>query len=355
MKPPIKETGDLLRASNNYLADPRPQTERAFYEALAALEAAEQAQTTLNLPHWGALLRRRASALGAAAILIVLIGLFAFYEAASPARFSGAPTPTLILSTPQVSLPTMAGLSSPAPGPCPEGMDYVPQGVFLMGAGAQDADAQPDERPQRQVSLDAFCIDHTETSNGQYAVFLTATNHTAPSGWNGSSYPPNINQNYKDLPVVNVSWFDARDYCTWLYKQLPTEAQWEKAARGTDGRIYPWGNSFDPAKANYGGTTPRELQTVDSNSSGQSPYGVLNMAGNAAEWTEDWYLADAYSRMPDLNPTGPTASATGNRVVRGGSYVTDVKSLRTTARVGIFKPTWTQPDIGFRCAAPPAK
>ena len=345
MKPPIQETNDLLKASSNYLRDPRPETELVFYEALAALEAAEQLdsatarlsrfpdsskaveqqRSTLSRPHFGSVVRRHLALLGAVATLVILSGMFIVYKAASP------------------------------PAVCPAGMNVVPQGAFLMGASDQDPDAHPDEKPQRQVSLDAFCIDHTEVSNEQYAAFLSATNYPAPLNWNGSSYPPGVNQNYKDLPVVFVSWIDAQSYCIWQHKKLPTEAQWEKAARGADGLTYPWGNTFDPTKANYGETRPRGLQTVDSYSNGQSPYGVLNMAGNVAEWTSDLYLADAYSRMPDLNPEGPTDSASGTRVVRGGSYVDAMQNLRTTARLGTVQPTQTQGDIGFRCATQAAK
>jgi formylglycine-generating enzyme required for sulfatase activity len=268
MKRPIQETETLLKASRAYLREQRPETERAFFQALAALEAAEQERP--SVPLWGAAIQGPGLMLGAAAILAVLIGLFVFYRAAVPS-FLAAQTPTLASA-----LPSAVASQMPGAIVCPDGMDQVPQGLFLMGAGDQDGNALADEKPQRSVSLRAFCIDPTEVSNVQYALFLKSTNHASPPGWNGSHYPANVNQNYKDLPVVNVSWFDARDYCTWRRKQLPTEAQWEKAARGPDGLIYPWGNTFDATRANYGGTTPRGLQPVKSNPGGQSRYRVLN-------------------------------------------------------------------------------
>lgn len=343
MRPPIEETRRLLKASNDYLAERTPANERAFFQALEALETAEQERSRPTLLP---LVRHNLLALGAAAIAIFLVGLL-FVNQIGPALFLQAPTPTLLVPTPTGAIATP---SLTAQSACPAGMVYVPQGAFMMGASPQDTAAQADEKPQRSVVLDAYCIDRTEVSNAQYAEFLKATNHTAPRDWNGSEYPKNINQNFGDLPVVDVSWFDARDYCTWQRNHLPTEAQWEKAARGTDGRIFPWGNTFVSPNANSGQTTPRGLQPVDSNATGQSRYGALNMAGNVAEWVADWYLPDAYTRMPDLNPQGPEDSAVGNRVVRGGSYNDAPQNLRVSARVGVFPPVTVLPNVGFRCA-----
>jgi formylglycine-generating enzyme required for sulfatase activity len=150
---------------------------------------------------------------------------------------------------------------------------------------------------------------------------------------------------FDDYPVVEVTWFGARAYCLWAGRRLPTEAEWEKAARGTDGRIYPWGGDIDCEKAHYancnGGISP-----VDSHPAGASPYGVLGLSGNVWEWISDWYSDSYYSELPSHNPSGPDDGL--SRVLRGGAWEYDWKHVRATNRrhngpaVSIF-------DYGFRC------
>jgi formylglycine-generating enzyme required for sulfatase activity len=219
---------------------------------------------------------------------------------------------------------------------CPSEMAAIPAGYFWMGATPNDQQAQDDEKPQRKIYLDAFCVDKTEVSNQQYYDLL------------GQTPPPNT---IPDLPVVNVTWNDASDFCKTMGDSLPTEAQWEKAARGKNAWIYPWGNNWDPNLANHGGTLPRELRAVTDYPEGASPYGVLNMAGNAAEWVADWYESDWYNKIPNDYPNPFEEIPKATRVARGGSFVDSNINLRTSSREGTYYPDDKFDYLGFRCAA----
>ena len=220
---------------------------------------------------------------------------------------------------------------------------YVPAGDFLMGAADDDPQAYYDERPQHVVYLDAYWIDKTEVTNEQFGRFVDATGYEAGPWWRDEA------AGKANHPVVYVTWFDAKAYCEWAGRQLPTEAQWEKAARGTDGRMYPWGNEApDASRCNFdlgvGGTTP-----VGSYPAGASPYGALDVAGNVWEWVVDWYDEGYYANSPSRNPTGPDSGE--YRVLRGGSWYSYSRSVRSSSRTGCF------PDLrdgrgGFRCARP---
>jgi formylglycine-generating enzyme required for sulfatase activity len=198
--------------------------------------------------------------------------------------------------------------------------------------------ADDDEKPAHQVKLDGYWIYKNEVTVGQYKQFCAATGRTMP----------NLDSDFSgdDHPVVNVTWFDAVAYCRWAGVRLPTEAQWEKAARGTDGRIYPWGNVWDKDKANADGdqTTP-----VGSFPKGASPYGCLDMAGNVWEWCQDWYGSDYYASSPASNPTGPASG--DKRVLRGGSWISTSYFCRCAGRDG-NDPSSTYHGYGFRCVAP---
>jgi formylglycine-generating enzyme required for sulfatase activity len=219
-------------------------------------------------------------------------------------------------------------------------MVIVPAGEFWMGADDRD----DDEKPRRRVYLDRYAIDRYEVTNAQYRRFVDATGHATPR-FSAPVDPGTLTGPAQ--PVVGVTWHDAEAYCRWAGKRLPTEAEWEKAARGVDGRTYPWGDRWDPSRANskesgLGGTAP-----VGSYPRGASPYGVHDMAGNVWEWVADWYAADYYRRSMPRNPMGPDAGTW--KVLRGGAWGYLPSLLRTTARLS------TTPDlhntvVGFRCA-----
>jgi formylglycine-generating enzyme required for sulfatase activity len=215
-------------------------------------------------------------------------------------------------------------------------MVYVPAGWFTMGQN----DNIRSHGPQHEVYLDAFWIDRTEVTNADFAAFRKETDYT------------NINWEFvpegkPDLPVVDVNWRDADAYCRWLDKRLPTEAEWEKAARGTDGRTFPWGNEWDVNKANTREAGYGQLQPVGSFPDGASPFGALDMAGNAAEWLNDYFAFDYYTYSPDHNPTGP------NRVMdyamRGGSFDSPWQHAQTFFRDSSHLVRQNH-RAGFRCA-----
>jgi formylglycine-generating enzyme required for sulfatase activity len=231
-------------------------------------------------------------------------------------------------------------------------MVYIPAGEFLLGSPENDPLADDDEKPQRPIFLDAFWIDKTEITNTQYQ--LCVSDGLCPP------YRPQGRRFEDDhQPVVGVDWFQAVSYCEWSGGRLPTEAEWEKAARGVDGRIYPWGNEFDGSRLNscdvnciadwknrriddgYGYTAPVGLFPA-----GASPYGVLDMSGNVWEWTADWYAADYYSLASSQNPPGPSSGE--QRVVRGGSWYYYGTNLRVPNRHR-DSPHYRYDNIGFRC------
>jgi len=197
-------------------------------------------------------------------------------------------------------------------------MVYVPAGEFLRGSPAGKGD--PDEHPQRRVSLDAYWIDKRLVTVADYRKFCQATGRKMPVapawGWK------------EDHPVVNVTPLDAADYARWAGKRLSTEAEWEKAARGTEGGEYPWGNGWDAQKC-ANAQNSHSTKPVGSYPAGASPYGALDMAGNAWEWCADRYDERYYASAPARNPTGPTSGTWW--VIRGGAW-------------DVGGPTW------FRCA-----
>ena len=238
--------------------------------------------------------------------------------------------------------------SQPAEG---ENIIYISAGKFTMGS----KDGRSSERPVHTVYLKAYYMDKYEVTNGQYGAFMKATGKSAPKEWN------DIRFNESNQPVVGVSWYDAEAYCKWAGKRLPTEAEWEKAARGTDARVYPWGNDFDCGRGNFDDETKYDRETVPGGAgcdgyveiapvgrfpSGASPYRVHDMAGNAWEWVNDWYDRAYYARSPNKNPTGPDSGK--YRVLRGGSWNYGPDYVRAAFR-GRSEPDYRDDLIGFRC------
>jgi serine/threonine-protein kinase len=236
---------------------------------------------------------------------------------------------------------------------------YVPAGSFQMGSDAGDSN----EKPVHPVTLDAFWIDRTEVANAMYALCVEAGKCPPPfspkSDTRNSYYG---DAQYDNYPVIYVTWDNANAYCDWAGRRLPTEAEWEKAARGTDERTYPWGNeqpagnllNFADSNTNfdwsdrtvddgYADTSP-----VGNYPDGASPYGALDMAGNVWEWVNDWYDEAYYGSSPSENPQGPASGQ--YRVLRGGSWGSS-DSVRAANR------SWYEPgfdyDVGFRCARSP--
>ncbi len=228
--------------------------------------------------------------------------------------------------------------------PIQEEMVAIPAGPFVRGTN----DGGFDEQPQRTIVLDAFSIDRYEVTNHQYQQFVAATGHRKPGlpsryAKSGSKVR-GINQ-----PAVYVSWEDAAEYCRWKGKRLPTEAEWEKAMRGSDGRLWPWGNDEQPHGANWARVQDgHEVSArVGTFATDKSPYGVMDGAGNVIEWVADWYNETYYKDSPEQNPPSPEYGT--YRVLRGGGYTTTGLDIRITSRSKMM-PDFRDETIGFRCA-----
>ena len=224
-------------------------------------------------------------------------------------------------------------------------MVLVPASEFTMGSDKGD----DDESPVHRVYIDTFYLDKFEVTNGRFAKFVEAIQSEPPWGFSDKDTPVT----HADRPVRWVSWMDAMGYCLWAGKRLPTEAEWEKAARGTDGRIYPWGNEA-PTTAHAvfglkegGGET---VSPIGNRDKGKSAYGAHDLAGNLYEWVMDWYAEDFYTNFaknPAINPRGPIEGTA--KVQRGGSYINNPYRLRSSFRTK-GDPTEQDPNVGFRCA-----
>ena len=239
-------------------------------------------------------------------------------------------------------------------------MVYVPAGAFSMGgdSGAALRECQrasslcePDvfksEEPAHSVTLKAFWIDQTEVTNGKYAQCVQGGACQPPADVRSRSWGDYYNSPmFAEYPVLNVDWNQASAYCAWAGARLPTEAEWEKAARGTDGRLYPWGMTLNPDLANYDEQF-MDPKPVGSYPGGASPYGALDMAGNVSEWVADWYGETYYAESPANDPHGPASGTL--RVARGGSWYDFPVHLRSIDR-NRYEPTHTNFGIGFRCA-----
>jgi formylglycine-generating enzyme required for sulfatase activity len=304
----------------------------------------------------------------------------------------GQPTiePTLAIPTPtkrstRTNTPTTAPTQEPTPTseptPAPgytetrprDGMVmvYVPGGTFQMGSSESDSEADDDEFPQHPVTLDDFWIDQTEVTNAQFAAFLNDRGNQTEGGvpWLDlededclieqveGQYRPK--SGYADHPVIEVSWYGADAYCRWVGAQLPTEAQWEYAARGEDGYIYPWGDEFDCSRGNVDDETELDSYVVPGGEgcdgyvrtapvgsflTGRSWCNALDMVGNVWEWTADWY--GDYLSEAQTNPTGPADGSV--KALHGGAWSSNWYDVRAADRIN-YAPSSRNYIIGFRC------
>ncbi|HET9912141.1 MAG TPA: SUMF1/EgtB/PvdO family nonheme iron enzyme [Anaerolineales bacterium] len=286
-------------------------------------------------------------------------------------------SPTAILTSRNTAIPTATSTSANTVEPThiafetslrqSDGMVMVdiPAGKFMMGSEEGEAD----EGPVHEVDLDAFWMDQTEVTNAMYALCVGSDSCMSPIE-TGSYTRANYygNDKYADYPVIFVDWSMANAYCAWAGARLPAEAEWEKAARGEDGRVYPWGNDWDvqthkrlnfadrnnpettsdvSADDGYGDTAP-----VRSYEAGKSPYDIYDLAGNVWEWVADWYDPLYYRDSPLNNPLGPLESTqeTPMRVLRGGSWVAANQDVFHTSNRNGLEPAKFSSSIGFRCA-----
>lgn len=324
------------------------------------------------------------------ALILILPRLFSggplLHPASSPVSLDGTATITAILSsTPLPVTPTPTTTPAPptsTPEPTPTStntqipyetmnnevdgaeMVLIPEGEFTMGAynGESPIAFWGAEGPAHKVYLDAYWMYRTEVTNRMYSSCVEAKACPRPEKNSTDAYPEYYtDEKYADYPVVHVTWTAAQAYCVWAGGRLPTEAQWEKAARGDDQRFFPWGNERpENNRANYcdvncivGERDPnvddgyRETAPVGSFPEGASYYGILDMSGNAYEWVWDWFEALYYEHSAYENPVGPASGAT--RIVRGGSWYTTDEALQTVVR-NYYKPTRALNYLGFRCA-----
>jgi formylglycine-generating enzyme required for sulfatase activity len=234
--------------------------------------------------------------------------------------------------------------TGPKEEPVQEEMITIPAGPFVRGTTSGGFD----EQPQRTIFLDAFAIDRYEVTNHHYQQFVLATGHRKP-GLPSRYAKSSGKMRGTNQPVVYVSWDDANEYCRWKGKRLPTEAEWEKAMRGSDGRLWPWGNKEQPNGANWARVQDgyEVSASVGSFQNDKSPYGVMDGAGNVLEWVADWYHETYYKDSPEQNPPSPEHGT--YRVLRGGSYTTTGGDIRITSRSKMM-PDFRDETIGFRCA-----
>jgi len=271
--------------------------------------------------------------LGIAFLLALVTGVLVWRSLSESPAGDSRQAP--VTSQPTVQ-PPLAATTQPTPAPSaspsievPEGMVYISGGAFEMGRD----DGDKYERPAHIVTVGPFFIDRTEVTNQQYREFVERTGHRPPPHWKNGQYPDGEDR----LPVIKVSWNDANAYARWAGKRLPTEEEWEFAARGTDGRLYPWGQDWKPELANTKESGSGRVVEVGRYGAGTSPYGLLDLCGNVWEWTSS--DPASYANGKEIEP---------GKVVRGGAYNSPHDKATTTYR-GILQPEEFYDKTGFRC------
>ncbi|MGE5776242.1 MAG: formylglycine-generating enzyme family protein [Chloroflexota bacterium] len=308
----------------------------------------------------------------------IIVSLIFLTACAAPQTPVSQPTPTSLptslppTATAVLPLPTETAVPTATQAPTEEAVDqristvdgmpqmYIPAGTFHMGG--MDVRRAVNETPDHDVTIDAFWMDQLEVTNAMYTLCVNAGACTMPQSLKSPRRPSYFdNPEFKDYPVIYVTWGQAETYCEWAGRRLPTEAEWERAGRGDDFRTFPWGeDKADGLRANFNmlvGDTSR----VGTYPAGASPFGVLDMAGNVAEWVNDLY-SGSYTNAETVNPQGPQSEASLNRVVRGGSLMDAEINIRVSKRSSVLGPAFGipldesislgdfSPRIGFRCA-----
>jgi formylglycine-generating enzyme required for sulfatase activity len=304
-------------------------------------------------------------------LLLPIIFLAACQSAAASSQSTAIPiptaTPTQILAT-ATQEATFTPISTATPERVKisaiDGMTqlFVPAETAKMGG--LDILLENDEIPAHNVTLDVFWIDQVEVTNGMYGLCVHSGVCRPPIKFNSDNREDYFgNPEFQDYPVIQVAWYDANAYCQWAGRRLPTEAEWERAARGDDMRDYPWGNEPPNEQNSNANNTIGDVTRVGSYAAGASPLGALDMAGNAWEWVADYYQPDYYTKSPSVNPKGPENGGLDHlRVIRGGSFQDNLFDLRVSNRgyeVGPDPSKLPNEDayygrssvkIGFRCA-----
>ncbi len=263
---------------------------------------------------------------------------------------TSTPSPRPPSATPSLSLTPEAGATAISPSDN-MALVYVPAGEFIMGSPDDDPQAFGNEKPEHKVDLPAFWIDRTEVTNAQYQLCVEAGNCTPPSTFDSATRPGYYTDpTYAGHPVIWVNWVQARAYCEWAGRRLPAEAEWEKAARGADGRAYPWGNQPpDNTLLNFN-LAAGDTTQAGSFPNGASPYGALDMSGNTVEWVEDYYY-DSYFVFV-FNTVTPTPSFLGGvRTLRSSSWNDLLANIRAASRRYSTSETAAYNNVGFRCAS----
>lgn len=276
------------------------------------------------------------------------VGTYTFtYTPSVTLTIAPTATHTIVPSLTSTKIPTETPI--PLPGEITDNfgveMVLVPAGNFIMGSDLNIIDTNP----LHTVYLDSFYIDKYEVTNALYKTCVDSGACQPPLKISSETRPVYFgNPAFNDYPVVYVDWYMAENFCKWRGAQLPTEAQWEKAARGTDGRSYPWGEGIDCSQANYLECNLGDTAQVGQYESGVSIYDAYDMTGNVYEWVADRYSDTYYSVSPDKNPTGPESGE--HRVTRGGAYNFTQGNDCTYFRNGFNLPSYSWNYLGFRCA-----
>jgi formylglycine-generating enzyme required for sulfatase activity len=308
---------------------------------------------THKIPHWGFTVLALLDIFLLLALglprLVNLALLLSQTAITTPARASFAPVsiPTPAPAYPPACTALGQHWTSPVDGMI---LLCVPAGNFRMGSSVEDPQAAANEEPQLTVTLDAFWIDKTDVTNAQYAFCVASGG--CPIPMSTKSYLRDSyfgDASFQNFPVTNVSWQEASQYCAWAYRRLPSEAEWEKAARGTDGQLYPWGNSAPDDRLLNFNTSLGDTSAVCQYPDGNSPYGACDMAGNVWQWVGDWYDGKDYAAASAANPNGPLTGI--YKVFRGSQWGSPAWAVRSAIRRWRPASMWST-NLGFRCAAP---